>query len=104
MSRKSRARKNQSSSPKSLWPWLAGIGVLLLVVGGVVVWALSRPGSTAVTPQVEGAPKLVVDQTLVDEGYLQYNVPVRTTYRLSNVGDRPLKIVGQPTVELVEGC
>jgi hypothetical protein len=26
------------------------------------------------------------------------------TYRLSNVGDQPLKIVGQPMVELVEGC
>ena len=51
-----------------------------------------------------GAPKLAVDQTVVDEGYMQYNVPVRTTYRLINVGDQPLKIVGQPMVELVEGC
>jgi hypothetical protein len=76
--------------------------VLLLIVGGVV-WTLSSP-RIAVTPQVEGAPRLIVDQTVVDEGYLQYNVPVRTTYRLSNVGDQPLKIVGQPMVELVEGC
>ena len=102
MSRKSRPRKNQSSSRQSLWTWLAGIGVLLLIVGGVV-WTSSRPG-TAVAPQVVGTPKLKVDQTVVDEGYLQYNVPVRTTYRLSNVGDQPLEIVGQPTVELVEGC
>lgn len=103
MSKKSRLRKNKASSRQSLWPWLAGIGVLLLVVGGVAVWTSSSPGA-AVKPQVVGAPKLVVDQTVVDEGYLQYNVPVRTTYRLSNVGDRPLKIVGQPMVELVEGC
>ena len=103
MSRKSRSRKNQSSSRQSFWPWLAGIGVLLLIVGVVVVWTSSRP-ETAVAPQVVGAPKLIVDQTVVDEGYLQYNVPVRTTYRLSNVGDQPLKIVGQPMVELVEGC
>ena len=103
MSGKSRPRKNQPSSRRSLWPWLAGIGVVALIVGGVLVWTSSGPG-TAVTPQVEGAPKLVVDQTVVDEGYLQYNAPVRTTYRLSNVGDQPLKIVGQPMVELVEGC
>jgi hypothetical protein len=76
---------------------------LALIAGGVVVWITSSPG-TAVTPQVVGAPKLAVDQTVVDEGYLQYNAPVRTTYRLSNVGDQPLKIVGQPMVELVEGC
>ena len=103
MSRKSRPSKNQPSSRQSLWPWLAGIGVLALIVGGVVVWTSSSPGA-AVTPQVVGAPKLVVDQTVVDEGYLQYNVPVHTTFRLSNVGDQPLKIVGQPMVELVEGC
>jgi hypothetical protein len=103
MSKKSRSRKKKPLPRQSLWPWLAGIGVLALIVGGVVVWTSSRPGP-AVTPQVEGAPKLAVDQTVVDEGYVQYNVPVRTTYRLSNVGDQPLKIVGQPMVELVDGC
>jgi hypothetical protein len=40
----------------------------------------------------------------VDEGYVRFNVPVRTTFRLSNVGDQPLQILGQPQVELVEGC
>ena len=103
MSKKSNPRKRKPSSLQSLWPWLAGIGVLVLIVGGVVVWTTSRPGA-AVPPQVVGAPKLAVDQTVVDEGYMQYNVPVRTTYRLSNVGDQPLKIVGQPMMELVEGC
>ena len=102
MSKKSRSRKNRRSSRQSRWPWLAGIGVLVLIVGGVVVWTTSRPG-TAVTPQVVGAPKLAVDQTVVDEGYVKYNVPVRTTFRLSNVGDQPLKIQASP-VELVEGC
>ena len=103
MSKKSRSRRNKRSSRQSLWPWLAGIGVLALIVGGVVVWITSSPGP-AVTPQVVGAPKLAVDQAVVDEGYVQYNVPVRTTFRLSNVGDQPLKIVGQPMVELVDGC
>ena len=102
MSRKSGSRKNKRSSRQSLWPWLAGIGVLVLIVGGVLVWTTSRPGS-AVTPQVVGAPKLAVDQAVVDEGYVQYDVPVRTTFRLSNIGDQPLKIEAAP-VELVEGC
>jgi hypothetical protein len=102
MSKKSGSRNNKRSSRQPLWPWLAGIGVLVLIVGGVVVWTSSSPGNP-VTPQVEGAPKLAVDQAVVDEGYVQYNVPVRTTFRLSNVGDQPLKIQAAP-VELVEGC
>jgi hypothetical protein len=76
---------------------------LVLVVGGVVVSLASRPGS-AVTGERTGAPQLVVDRTSVDEGYMQFDVPVRTTFRLSNAGGQPLKILGEPQVELIEGC
>lgn len=103
MSKKSRSRSNQPSPRRFPWPWLAAaIVVLLLIGGGLVVWSSSsrRPD---VPPQVIGAPKLVVDQAVVDEGYVQFDVPVRTTYRLSNVGDQPLTIMAAP-VELVEGC
>jgi hypothetical protein len=51
-----------------------------------------------------GAPRLGVDQTVIDEGYVKFNVPVRTVFELSNVGDQPLTILGEPTVQLVEGC
>lgn len=102
MSKKSRRKRNQLSPRRFPWPWLAVVGVLVLIAGGLVVWTSSR-SRPAVTPQVVGAPKLVVDRTTVDEGYLQYNAPVRTTFRLSNVGDQPLKILGAP-VELAEGC
>ena len=103
MTRKPRQKNNQKTSRQISWHWLAVVGALLLIVGGVVIWTSSQ-NSSPVMPQATGAPRLVVDQTMVDEGYLQYNVPVRTTFRLSNVGDQPLKIVGQPMVELVEGC
>jgi len=103
MGKKLRHKKNQTPSRRVSWHWLAIIGVLLLIAGSAVIWTSSQNRSP-VTPQLTGAPKLVVDQTMADEGYLQYNVPVRTTFRLSNVGDQPLKIVGRPMVELVEGC
>jgi len=102
MGRKPRRKKNQTSSRRVSWHWPAIAGVLLLIVGGAVIWNLSR-NSSPVTPQVTGAPKLLVDQMLVDEGYVKFNVPVRTSYRLSNVGDQPLKIIAT-SVELVEGC
>jgi hypothetical protein len=106
MSKKKSQNKSNSNRPSPRqfsWLWPAAVaGVLLLIAGGVAVWATSKP-QPAVTPQVVGAPKLMVDQTAVDEGYLQYDVPVRTTYRLSNVGDQPLEILGAP-VKLVDGC
>jgi hypothetical protein len=76
---------------------------LVLVVGGVVVSVVSRPGSTG-TGEGTGVPQLVVDRTSVDEGYMQFDVPVRTTFRLSNAGGQPLQILGEPQVELIEGC
>jgi len=76
---------------------------LVLVVGGVLVSLVFRPGS-AVTGAGTGAPQLVVDRTSVDEGYRKFNTSVRTTFRLSNAGGQPLKILGEPQVELIEGC
>jgi hypothetical protein len=101
MSKKSRSKRNQPSH-RFPWPWLVVVGALLLIAGSLVVWTSSGRHSET-SPQVVGAPKLVVDQMTVDEGYVRYNVPVRTTFRLSNVGDQPLKILGA-LVELVEGC
>jgi hypothetical protein len=87
-------------------PWVllaAGSFVMIILVVAAVAqpWSQEEP---TVTPQVVGAPRLVVDQTTVDEGYVKYNVPIRTTFRLNNVGDQPLKILHTPEVRLVEGC
>jgi hypothetical protein len=41
---------------------------------------------------------------MVDEGYLKLGTSIQTTFRLSNVGTQPLQILGEPQVQLVEGC
>jgi hypothetical protein len=104
MSKRTSRRRNQQA-PRS-FPLLALViagALVLLIGGGLAVWNSSR-ARPAAEPQVSGAPKLAVNHTTVDEGYVQFNVPVRTSFRLSNVGDQPLKILGQPQVELIEGC
>jgi hypothetical protein len=103
MAKKSR-RKQQRQARRTPWSWAVLGGALLLIIGGV--W-LAWPGNTTdpnFESQVTGAPRLVVDQTTIDEGDVKVNTQIRTAYRLQNVGDQPLKILGEPAVELIEGC
>jgi len=91
------------------WPWLIVGGAALGLVAGMALSSrtTTAPPAAPVEPQVSevsGAPRLAVDQTEIDEGYVIIGSPVRTTFRLSNVGDQPLKLLGEPEVELELGC
>jgi hypothetical protein len=102
MAKKSRRKQQQTRRT----PWLWGIlgGALLLIIGGVWLAWPNNNIDPSFEPEVTGAPRLVVDQTTIDEGDVKVNTQIRTAYRLQNVGDQPLKILGEPAVELVEGC
>jgi hypothetical protein len=101
MSKRS-GRKGISPAPRRLpWLWIAAGAAVVLIAGGVVM--LSAQVSPA-APAVAGAPRLAVDRTTVDEGYVKFGTPVHETFRLSNAGNQPLQILGQPQVELVQGC
>jgi hypothetical protein len=84
----------------------AAAGALLLIVLGFVL--LARPGgpaaNTAGPTSAVNAPRLAVDRTLINFGKVPLDVPVKATFRLSNVGDRPLSILNQPVVEVKQGC
>ena len=94
----------QSAAQRPWWLWVVLGGALLLVIGGVWLAWPSNNVDPNFEPEVTGAPRLVVDQITIDEGDVQVNTQIRTAYRLQNVGDQPLKILGEPAVELVEGC
>ena len=40
----------------------------------------------------------------IDFGKVPLDIPVKATFKLSNVGDQPLQILGQPIVEVKQGC
>jgi len=109
MEKKRHRKKTRKSPPRRQfpWMWLAVASAVLLVVGGLgLIWASSSSTVVTldVTPEVVGAPRLAVDQEVIDEGYVKLDNTIRTTFRLRNVGDQPLHILGEPAVELVEGC
>lgn len=100
-------RKVKTPPPKrsSLPLYVAG-GALLVIVVGVVLLASAGRGSsgTSVPAQVTGRPSLVVDREQIDFGKVPLDIPVRATFKLSNVGDQPLQVLNQPVVEVKQGC
>lgn len=111
MSKKTRARTRTPKQPPPKrqlpWIWITAGAALLLIVGGLsLAWGSSPTVSPdpAFTPEVSGSPALEIDQAVVNEGDVKLNTMVRTSYTLRNVGDEPLQILGEPQVELVEGC
>ncbi|MEJ5199569.1 MAG: hypothetical protein WHX53_11655 [Anaerolineae bacterium] len=94
------------SQQRRLLPIFAIVAALLLIAVGVMLARRTGApaGAAAGTPAVVNAPRLAVDRTLIDFGKVPLDVPVRATFRLSNVGDRPLQILKQPVVEVKAGC
>jgi hypothetical protein len=85
------------------WLLPAIIVAVIAVVGAVLAVVLGNQ-TPPYEAEVTGAPSAVVDTTVVDHGAVPYAQTVESVYRVRNVGDEPLVILGEPRVELVEGC
>jgi hypothetical protein len=59
---------------------------------------------TSFTPEVTGAPRVMVPQEYIDYGDVKLGRTIKTVFEARSVGDQPLTILGEPQVELVEGC
>jgi hypothetical protein len=54
--------------------------------------------------EVADKPKLEVNGDKVDLGKVPLGKPVTVEFELSNVGGKPLDLLGIPKVEVKEGC
>lgn len=88
-----------AAAQRPWWLWAVAAAAVILVVGGLTVVLTSNSSA----PE-GGTPKVAVDQTEIDEGYQKLGTTIRTAFKIHNEGDGTLRILGEPQVELIEGC
>ena len=95
--------KAQAGSP---WGRLLIPGVLALAIFvGLGTWFfLLKQSPVSDAAQYRGGPRLAVDKELIDFGTVRFEKFVRASFRLRNVGDKPLRLPAYPPVDAVEGC
>ena len=102
-SKKSRRSQRKKKQTRILWPLLIALGGLALI--GFAIWAAQRGDATpAADIEVQGSPSLKVDQDKIDLGDVRLGQTVSASFTLTNVGDKPLRITGQPYIEVAAGC
>ena len=100
-SRNRSLKKTRRRLPLPLWIALAGLAALataLLVdfdIGGRKV---------DFTPKVQGAAAVAVDNEKIDYGDIRLGTPVKTEFRVTNIGSEVLRFSKTPYVEVKEGC
>jgi len=55
-------------------------------------------------PAAPSGPRLRVDKTVIDIGAIPFDWPLYEIFTISNDGDEPLVLDGQPVLRLEEGC
>ncbi|HEX9117196.1 MAG TPA: DUF1573 domain-containing protein [Anaerolineae bacterium] len=85
--------------------WVALGGLVFVLVGLLLTrQSLSSTAAAPARTRVAGKPSLAVDRETIDFGRLPLDKPVTATFKLTNLGDKPLKLAEVPAVQVVKGC
>ena len=103
MSKPKGKQGRKSSSRPRKWLPLAILVLGLVLVGGTVL-LVNSGDSAGFVPAGTGGPRLQVAKEVYDYGDVTYDTPIKTVFRVQNVGDRPLEILDTPQVLLADGC
>jgi hypothetical protein len=79
-------------------------GILLVAAALFVLWKVDQPAHVTLPVEAHGQPSLKVDQDRLDFGDVKLGKTVTASFTLSNVGDKTLRITGQPYIDVLEGC
>ena len=86
------------------WPLVVAMAGLL-ILATAVWWGVGRgvSQSSNSVPQADG-PRLAVDRDSIDLGTQPFERRVSAVFQVTNIGNSALNMLGEPSVELVEGC
>lgn len=103
MSRTKTKKYSKHKTPQLSRPMIALVvcGVLLIIG---TTFALKRSSKPKDSIQTNGAPRLKVDQEIIDLGDKKLGQMAEVTFHLTNIGDQPLSFSKTPYVEVKEGC
>jgi HYDIN/CFA65/VesB-like, Ig-like domain len=106
-------KKTGKSKTSRIWPvaLIAG-GILLVALAYFALRDKNQPTPPRVLggaksdfqPQVTGAPAISVEPQQIDLGEVKLGTPVQASFIVTNIGDKALKFIEAPYIELIEGC
>jgi hypothetical protein len=107
--KKHRSKKRSQSNNMWIVAGIAGGVVLIIAALALVSRQNDAPGQKTFdpnfVPEVTGAPRVeVLPQDVVDYGDVKLGTTINTVFNVRNVGDEQLVVLGEPQVELVQGC
>jgi hypothetical protein len=80
-------------------------GILLLGALVLILPGLGRRGVVDESRvEVAGQPSLRAEPESIDFGVVPLDTPKSFVFDLTNVGDEPLRLSQEPTIEVLEGC
>ena len=91
----------QPQRPKWLLPAIV-VGIFVIVIGALAFILGGR--REPFEPKVTGGPSAEVETTSVDLGDMRVNTLAESAFKIRNVGDQPLMILGEPRIDVIEGC
>ncbi|MGB8253141.1 MAG: hypothetical protein WCF08_07975 [Anaerolineaceae bacterium] len=82
---------------------------VFLLIGGAVILLITvifslQNKSTPYTPDVTGGPSLQVYKEVLDLGDMKFESMANVSFKLTNIGDKPLHFTEAPYIEVKEGC
>lgn len=104
MSQKYESKRSKRRRQKNRWmPILLGLGGLVLLVVATLALRGNSSGTKAAI-EVKGAPAIKVDKEQIDFGDVKLGQTVEAKFKITNIGDQPLRFSEAPYINVVEGC
>lgn len=99
MSKRTRTAHQHSASRPLL---LVGSLLILTVIAAAFFWM--QAGTERIATDASAPGRLVASDTTVDLGRVPFDKMVEGKFTLANTGGQPVRLTGNPKVQMLEGC